>query len=167
MTVGRLDSRFTGIDELAVTEDSDFDPSLTSPTAPFTTTFNDYVRNTLGYETDTEYETLSYKVFEGWTDESAGKGFVETTGALRKAFARNPYMRVLVNYGYYDLATPYFAIRYNVSHMGLEPDWRANVTFAGYESGHMMYMDRPSREQFWDDVRGFFANDRGNISPTH
>ncbi len=157
MTVGRLDSRFTGIDELAVTEGSDFDPSLTSPTAPFTTTFNDYVRNTLGYETDIEYETLSYKVFEGWKDESGGRGFIETTGALRKAFARNPYMRVLVNYGYYDLATPYFAIRYSVAHMGLEPDWRANVTFAGYESGHMMYLDRPSREQFWEDVREFLA----------
>lgn len=157
LTVGRLDSRFTGIDELAVTERSDFDPSMTSPTAPFTATFNDYVRNTLGYETDTEYETLSFKVFEKWQDKEAGRGFLETTGALRKAFARNPYMRVLVNYGYYDLATPYFAIRYNISHMGLEPDWRANVHFAGYESGHMMYLDRPSREQFWDDVSAFLV----------
>lgn len=155
LTVGRLDSRFTGVDELAVTEGSDFDPSLTGPSGAFTATFNDYVRKALGYETDTVYETLSHKVFEGWKDESAGRGFVETTGPLRNAFARNPYLRVLINFGYYDLATPYFAIRYSVSHMGLEPSWRRNVTFADYESGHMMYMDRPSREKFWDDVRAF------------
>jgi carboxypeptidase C (cathepsin A) len=66
-------------------------------------------------------------------------------------------MRVLVNYGYYDLATPYFAIRYNVAHMGLEPDWRENVHFAGYESGHMMYLDRASREKFWEDVAEFLG----------
>ena len=58
---------------LAVTERPDFDPSLTSPTAPFTATFNDYVRRDLGYETDTEYETLSLTVNEKWKDESAGR----------------------------------------------------------------------------------------------
>jgi carboxypeptidase C (cathepsin A) len=158
LTVGRLDSRFTGVDQLAVTDMPDFDPSLTSPTSPFTATFNAYVRSALGYESDVQYETLSMQVNEKWKFDSVRQGFLETSEALRKAFARNPYMKVLVAYGYYDLATPYYAIVFNVNHMGLEPDWRANVCFAGYEAGHMMYIDRASRIRFTDDATRFIRD---------
>lgn len=157
LTVGRLDSRFTGVDELAVTDMPDFDPSLTSPTAPFTAAFNDYVRSQLGYQSDREYETLSMTVNQKWKFDQNRQGFLETGKALRAAFARNPHMRVLVAWGYYDLATPYFAILYNVSHMGLEPDWRANLHFAGYEAGHMMYIDRAARAKFHEDVTSFIS----------
>jgi carboxypeptidase C (cathepsin A) len=155
-TVGRIDSRFTGVDDLAVTDSPDFDPSLSN--AAWAAVFNHYIRRELGYETDDEYEILSMKVNEKWKFDQARMGFVSTSDALRKAFARNPYMRVLVAWGYYDLATPYLGIVYNVNHMGLEQPWRDNVRWEGYESGHMMYINRPDREKFKRDVAGFIAD---------
>jgi carboxypeptidase C (cathepsin A) len=154
-TVGRLDSRFTGVDALNVTEEPDFDPSMVSPTPPFTAAFNDYVRNTLGYETDDEYETLSMAVNREWKFDGDRMGAPETSEALREAFARNPHMRVLIAQGYYDLATPYFAIEYTVNHMGLDRAARERVEYTYYDSGHMMYLERESRARFTADVTAF------------
>jgi carboxypeptidase C (cathepsin A) len=156
MTVGRIDSRFTGVDDLAVTEEPDFDPSLSN--AAWASVFNDYVRRELGYKTDTEYEILSMKVNEKWKFDSVRMGFLDTGEALRKAFARNPYMRVFVAFGYYDLATVYQGIVYNIDHIGLEPAWRANVCFAGYEGGHMMYVDDTERVRLKRDVSRFMRD---------
>jgi carboxypeptidase C (cathepsin A) len=154
-TVGRLDSRFKGMDALAVTEMPDFDPSMAAITPPYTAMFNDYVRGTLGYETDVEYQTLSYKVNEGWSWDQ-GK-FADTSEALRKALARNPYMRVFVGMGLYDLATPTLATVYTLSHMNIDPEVRANVQTADYEAGHMFYLDAPSLAKLKVDVTGFIA----------
>lgn len=161
-TVGRLDSRFTGRDALNVTEEPDFDPSLVSPTPSFTAAFNDYVRNTLGYETDDEYETLSMTVNRAWNFDGDRMGYPETSEALRATFARNPHMRVLIAQGYYDLATPYFAIEYTVNHMGLDDDARERIQYAYYESGHMMYLESDSRAKFSADVSAFIRDSLGD-----
>jgi len=163
-TVGRLDSRFTGRDDLNVTEEPDFDPSLVSPTPPFTAAFNAYVRNTLGYETDDEYETLSMDVNRAWEFDGDRMGYPETSEALRATFARNPHMRVLIAQGYYDLATPYFAIEYTINHLGLDRVTRERISFAYYESGHMMYLERDSRTKFTADVTAFVREALGDNS---
>lgn len=157
-TLGRLDSRFTGTDRLAVTEMPDVDPSLTSPTPPFTATFNDYIRNELGYETDAIYETLSMRVNEKWEFDSARQGYVETGDALRKAFSQNPHMQVLVACGYYDLATPFSAITYSVNHMGLHSSMRRRLRYTAYEAGHMMYIDEGERAKLKQDVSTFIRD---------
>ena len=154
-TVGRIDSRFKGMDALAVTEMPDFDPSMAAITPPYTAMLNDYVRGTLRYETDTEYQTLSYKVNEGWRWDQ-GK-FADTSEALRKALARNPFMRVFVGMGLYDLATPVLATIYTLSHMNADPDVRANLQTADYEAGHMFYLDAPSLAKLKADVTAFIA----------
>lgn len=169
LTVGRLDSRFTGIDVLAVTDVPDYDPSLVQPTPPFTATFNEYVRGQLRFRSDLEYETLNGEVNRKWrfdtgTDRPGTRtGYLDTSSELRKAMVRNPYMKVLVAYGYYDLATPYFGIKYTIDHLGLvhtrpERSLRGNVRYAAYEAGHMMYIDDGARRKLRDDVFAFMRD---------
>jgi len=152
-SVGRLDSRFKGVEALAVTERPEFDPSMHAITPPYTATFNDYVHSKLGVETDLTYETLSYKVNEKWEWE---KGIMPTTGeALRSAIAKNPYMKVFVGQGYYDLATPHFATEYMISHMNIDAKYRGNVETKTYEAGHMFYLDVDSLSVFKRDIDRF------------
>lgn len=152
-SVGRLDSRFKGIEGLAVTEKPEFDPSNTATTPPFLTTFNAYVRGELGVETDMAYEPLSERVNEKWEWEH---GELPSTGAaLRSAVAKNPYMRTLVGQGYFDLATPQFATEYMIDHMNIDPAVRGNITIKYYEAGHMFYLDTAARSRFKSDVAEF------------
>jgi len=149
-SVGRLDSRFLGIDESGVSERPDFDPTLSIIFPPYTTTFNQYVRTELGYKTDRVYNILGG--VERW---EYGPGYTDTSEALRSAFAKNPYMKLFVASGYFDLATPYFATEYTLSHMGLEQELRKNITTAYYEAGHMMYLHSKSLEKLRREVGGF------------
>lgn len=157
-TVGRLDSRIKGREDWrrGHTDRPDHDPSMAILMPPYTSTFNQYVRQELGYETD-----LPYEIFKGvkkpWDWGSAAEGHPDTSEALRAALVKNPYMKVFVASGYYDLATPFFATEYTLSHMGLDPDVRGNVTTCEYEAGHMMYINVPCLVQLRDDVREFVA----------
>ena len=155
-SVGRLDSRFKGVEALAITERPEFDPSMLAITPPYTSTFNHYVRSELGIETDLIYETLSYAVNQNWEWE---KGAMPATGeALRSAIAKNPYMKVFVGQGYYDLATPHFSTEYMVSHMNVDPEHRGNVEMVNYEAGHMFYLDIDSLSAFKKDIDRFMRN---------
>ncbi len=153
-SVGRLDSRFRGVEALAVTEVPEFDPSMHAITPPYTSTFCHYARTRLGIETDLVYETLSNKVNEKWEYE---KGYLPATGeTLRAAMAKNPYMKVFVGQGYYDLATPLLATEYMISHMNVDPELRANLEMHTYEAGHMFYLDVDSLAALKADVDAFF-----------
>ncbi len=158
-TVGRLDSRFTGLDALAVTEMPDFDPSLSAITPPYTAMMTDYARNELGYETDLAYETLSFAVNEGW-EWDRGK-YADTSEALRSALAKNPFLKVFVAMGYYDLATPHFAAQYTLAHMDIDPSLRGNIHTADYEAGHMLYLDIKSLAKLKLDVHAFIKTALG------
>jgi carboxypeptidase C (cathepsin A) len=153
-TVGRLDSRFKGIDRRATGEKPDFDPSMAAIRPPYTAMLNDYVRRELGYETDVVYHILGGGV-GSWDFGGERRGFPDTSEALQRAFAKNPDMRVFVASGYYDLATPYFATEYTLSHMGLDPTQRQRISTGEYEAGHMMYIDEEQLDQLKDDVAAF------------
>jgi carboxypeptidase C (cathepsin A) len=154
-TVGRLDSRFKGIDASQASERPDFDPSMAAIRPPYTATFNDYVRRTLGYETDLEYYILGGGI--GRWDWGSDNAYVDVGESLRSAWAKNPHMRVFVAYGYYDAATPFFAAEYSLSHLRLDPTLRARVRSGYYEAGHMMYIHLPSLAQLTRDARTFVA----------
>ena len=154
-TVGRLDSRIKGLDALPVTETPDFDPSMTAIRPPYTALFNDYVRNTLKYETDEEYHILGGGIKNPWVWNIDRMGYADTSEALRAAFAKNPYMKVFVASGYYDLATPYFATEYTLAHMGLDPSLRDNIKTGEYEAGHMMYIHTASLTKLKQDIAAF------------
>jgi carboxypeptidase C (cathepsin A) len=153
-TVGRLDSRFKGLDALEVSEFPDFDPSMLGIMPPYTATFNHYVRTELGYETDIEYRALSFEVNSAWEWE-AGK-FPDTSEALRSAVAKNPHMKLFLGLGIYDLATAYFATLYTINHMDLDPSVRENIHMSEYEAGHMFYVDVKSLAKLKMDISQFF-----------
>ncbi len=94
-TVGRLDSRFKGVGTSAAAERPDFDPSMAAIRPPYTAAFNDYVRQELGYENDRRYYVLG-EGFDKW-EWGSGRGFPDTSEALRSAMAKNPYMKVFVD----------------------------------------------------------------------
>lgn len=152
-SVGRLDSRFKGVEALEVTETPEFDPSMLAIMPPFTAVFNTYIRTSLGVETDLPYKALNGSINEKWEWE---KGHLPTTGErLRSAIAKNPYLKVFVGQGYYDLATPHFATKYMVSHMNVDPELRDNIHIYYYQAGHMFYLDIDSLAAFKNDVGEF------------
>jgi carboxypeptidase C (cathepsin A) len=161
-TVGRIDSRFKGIDASAATATPEFDPSIAAIRPPYTTTFNNYVRGELGYKTDLEYYILGEGITGPWEWGPASReGYPDTSDDLRQAFAKNPYMKLFVASGHFDLATPYFATEYTLAHMGLDPSQRRNIQTGEYEAGHMVYIDAKQLEKLKRDVAGFIESALG------
>jgi carboxypeptidase C (cathepsin A) len=154
-TVGRLDSRFTGIDRSAVTDEPEFDPSMSAIRPPYTAALNHYLRTQLNYRIDDEYQILG-GLWQKWNWGSAGDGHPDTSDALREAMCRNEYMRVFIANGWYDLATPYFATRYTLAHMGLTPEQRSRITSADFPAGHMMYIQQSSLQLLKQVVSDWF-----------
>jgi len=156
-TVGRLDSRFTGADRDAAGENPEFDPSYAVIQGPYTAAFNAYVRDELQFESDLPYEVLS-NLYETWDYSKHQNQYLNVAETLRKAIAQNPYLKVFVANGAYDLATPYFATRYTFDHLELEPELHQNIRMAFYEAGHMMYVHRPALAQLKADLAEFIRS---------
>lgn len=154
LTVGRLDSRFTGIDRLGVTEAAEYDPLLTNVMGPYTAGFYDYVRAELKFESDLPYEILSGFVHP-WSFAEFENQYLNVGETLRKAMTYNPHLKVFVANGYYDLGTPYSATEYTFDHLGLHASLRGNVSMGYYEAGHMMYIHLPSLAELKRDLAEF------------
>jgi carboxypeptidase C (cathepsin A) len=152
--VGFMDSRFTAsnVDPAAA---SGFDPTVATIRPPFTSTFNDYVRGELGFHSDQEYFTLGGGI--GRWDWEAKNSYADTSDNLRNTFAKNPYMKLFVASGCFDLATPHFATEYTIAHLGLPPALRKNITMQRYRAGHMMYLDSASLSRLKRDVAEFIG----------
>jgi carboxypeptidase C (cathepsin A) len=153
-STGRLDSRFKGIDRDAAGEGPDMDPSMSAIRTPYTAAFNSYVRSELGFKSDQEYYILGGGISSPWNWNS-NNGYADTSMPLKNAMAKNPYMKVWVAAGYYDMATPFYAAEYTVSAMNLDPQLRRNISFTYYEAGHMMYIEKASLKKLKDDAASF------------
>ncbi|HVT15038.1 MAG TPA: peptidase S10 [Thermoanaerobaculia bacterium] len=160
LTIGRLDTRFTGRDRTARGERFEYDPAQAAIAGPFTATFNAYVSGELGWKSDLNYETLTDRV-RPWSFDEYSNRYLNVAEDLRFAMAQNPALRIFVANGYYDLATPFFATRYTFDHLGFEPGYGARVTLAYYDAGHMMYIRRADREQLKADVARFITTNSG------
>jgi len=125
---------------------------------PYTAMFNQYVRTELGYKSDLEYYILGGGFgFMDWNWGSARGGFPDTAQALRDAFDKNPFMKLFVGSGFYDLATPYFATQYTLGHMGLDAQQHQSVTLGYYPAGHMMYIRDESLGELKKDISAFMS----------
>jgi carboxypeptidase C (cathepsin A) len=166
LRVGRLDGRYSSPAPAGFMEANPFDPSDAAIQGPFTAVFNDYVRRELQYKTDMPYYTSAQEMGKGfiwsWTSHSPvpgegdfEMGYPDTATALRSAMAKNPYLKVQVMEGYYDLATPFLAAHYTVDHMNLTPELRKNISYAAYETGHMVYLQMKSLEKMHRDFTAF------------
>ena len=156
-SVGRLDSRFKGYDANYATDSPDYDPSEAAIRSPYTSTFNDYVRRELGYKSDLEYYILGGG-FTGQWNWGTNNNYVDTSVALRNALAKNPYLKVFVACGYYDMATPFYAAEYTLHHISIDPALLRNISTGYYEAGHMMYIDDKSHARLRADI-GKFIDD--------
>ena len=161
--VGRLDGRFTGPDPDGLLDTPFYDPTEADVLPPYTSVFNNYVRNELGYKVD-----MPYYVFprEGggfkWEWGSAGEGFPSTATDLRHAIVRNPFLKILVMEGYYDLATPYYAANYTMEHLDLPEKFRPQISYATFEAGHMVYLPADQLKKMRSD-EGAFVDKATNV----
>jgi carboxypeptidase C (cathepsin A) len=160
LTVGRLDSRFKGVDRDSAGEMFEFDPSYAAIMGPYTAGLNNYIRSELKFESDLPYEILNLRVWP-WTYDDHENKYVNVAETLRKAITTNPHLKVFVANGFFDLATPYFATEYTFNHLGLEATLlQNNISQAYYEAGHMMYVHLPSLETLCRDLSEFIGKSK-------
>ena len=160
-TIGRIDARYTGRDRFVAGDAIEEDPSMDATMGSYTSALNDYVRRELGYESDLPYEILSLATHEAWDYDDFKNRHVDVSETLRDTLTRNPFMRVFVANGYYDLATPHYATEFTFAHLGLAEPLRKNVTMSYYEAGHMMYVHAESRRRLAGALRAFIAEGAG------
>lgn len=157
LRIGRLDDRFTGPDPDGVLDTPEYDPSGAQPNPPFTSTFNNYLRTELNYKTDMPYyvQAQGPKFWQSWDWGNAIEGIPSTAMDLREAMTKDPYLKILVGEGYYDLATPFFAADYTMDHLDLPANLRKNISFAHYDAGHMVYLRQSEHDKLKKDFAQF------------
>jgi carboxypeptidase C (cathepsin A) len=147
-TIGRLDSRYLGIDRQDAGERPDFNSELISWEHSFTPAINYYLRENLNYKTDIKYNVFGS--VRPWDREGD-----QTGENLRKAMAENPYMNVMIQSGYYDGATTYFNAKYTMWNLDPSGKLKDRLRFEGYRSGHMMYLRKEDLASANDHIRDF------------
>ena len=167
-SVGRLDSRWSGVSMDPMNQYADYDPQSAAISGPYITAFLDYYYNELGVDPSLKYMTTAGQR-EGFKWDWAHRGNVfwganaaiSTAGDLAAALKKNPKTKVLILNGIFDLATVFYGVEYTIDHLGLPKHLKDNIIMKYYEAGHMMYTHQPSLEKFKRDVEEFVEMTRG------
>jgi carboxypeptidase C (cathepsin A) len=152
LIIGRYDARITGRDDSPGDSFPAFDPSYAATLGPFSAAMNSYVRQELKFEDDLPYEILTG--VQPWNFD-ARNSYPSVSARLASVMNQNPYLRVLVLGSLYDLACPIDGIHYSIDHMQLDSAYRANIIYAEYNSGHMMYVNLPDLQKLQKDLTAF------------
>jgi carboxypeptidase C (cathepsin A) len=163
LTTGRLDTRFSGPSLNPLSESAEYDPQSSAISSAYVSLFNDYVRRDLKYGEGQTY--LPQALFDGteWDFKHNGNPIsVNVATDLAEALKTNPRLKVMVNGGYYDLATPFYAAVYEEKHLPIPQSLAANIEYAWYESGHMVYIRDECLKQLHDRVAAFVKSTQGD-----
>jgi len=169
MITGRLDARFAGPMTDLLTENAEGDPQSAAVTGAYTAAINQYLRGELKFPSDERYAVSGTGIDWNWSREPGpgGQGPARRQGAtyvgsdLVQALVANPNLRIEIENGYYDLATPFFASEYTVDHLaGLPESLRSRIALKYYEAGHMMYLYDPAFAKLKDNVARFITTTR-------
>jgi len=157
---GRIDSRFVGPAVNPLAEHMDYDPFFPAIGPAYTAAFLDYLHDELEFGRDEEYRVSAFDVKWDWTHKQPGAGewFVgapNTVPDLSRAMTMNPGLHVLVQQGWYDLATPHLVMKHDIDHLRITPEARSRIRIEYYDAGHMMYVHGPSMQKYRDDLARF------------
>jgi carboxypeptidase C (cathepsin A) len=152
LIVGRLDSRYIGVDKDAAGEGPEYDPAMSDWNGPFSNAVNRYLREELRFNPDIEYHVWGN--VRPWQQDQS----TNVSELLRQAMRENPYLKVMIQGGYYDAATDYFSAMYTISHIQPGGEFKDRFRFAWYESGHMMYLRKPDLANANNDLRSFIRS---------
>ena len=159
LTTGRLDTRFSGPTLDPLSEGAEYDPQSSAISSAYVALFNQYVRQTLNFGQGQTY--LPEALFDGHDWDMKHNGMttaVNVAPDLAQAMKTNPRLKVMVNGGYYDLATPFFAAQYEDKHLQIPESLSKNIQYDWYESGHMVYVRDESLKQLHDRVAKFITD---------
>ncbi len=166
-TAGRLDTRFAGPTIDPLSKDPDYDPQSAAISAAYVGAFSDYVRRELKFGDGKTFKLFA-DVFKYWDFQHQPPGSPEklpngtnVIPDLAYTMKANPQMKVMMNGGYFDLATPYFAAEYELRHLPVPPDVAKNIEVKLYPSGHMVYAHEPSLIALHDNVADFIRRTHG------
>jgi carboxypeptidase C (cathepsin A) len=160
-TIGRLDGRFAGPTQDPLQKYADYDPQSAAISAAFTAAFLDYYHSDLKFGAGRTYEATNFSIGDKWkwTHRPVGaqgeQPIVNSGVDLAQALVQDANLRVLVLNGYYDLATPFSATEYMMSHLGVPPGTSSRIQMKYYEAGHMMYVNPPSLKKMKSDLDAF------------
>jgi carboxypeptidase C (cathepsin A) len=163
LTIGRLDGRFSGPTIDPMSEESDYDPQDAAIASAYIAAFNDYTRNTLKFGGKMPYKDhTNVAVKWDFLHQAPGspfKGLPEMNVEPDLAFAMkvNPHLKVMMNAGYYDLATPFFTATYELQHLPIPPALQKNIEMHYYPAGHMVYLHEPDLKALHDNVAAFIG----------
>ena len=167
-STGRMDARFSGptLDPLA--EYAEYDPEIAAIGSAYTSALNDYLRGTLHFGGEHHYEFLSLSINSSWNmlHTPPGQGTPAYTATnvlpdLAAAMTVNPDLKVMVNAGYFDLATPYYAARYQMQQLPMAARLQKNIEFQYYDTGHMIYVVPEALARLHDNVARFIRASSG------
>lgn len=160
-TVGRYDARFSEFSIEPIASTAETDASSNAFFSAFTSIMNHYIREDLGFKTDADYLFLNGNVSGQWewkTGRAWAAGATDVSADLRDVLAENPYLRVYVVAGLYDLATPFYGTEYSIRHLGVAPELESRITFGYYPAGHMVYVNPQSHAQLKRDIDAFLTS---------
>ena len=157
LVVGRLDTRYTATDLDAAGEQEEFDPSNTALQGAYTAMFMDYIRNDLKWESDLHYDTSGN--VRPWT--YVQNSYMDMTEPLRSAMAKNPFLKVRVEAGYYDMACVFGGAVIDFWHLAYDKTFTDRVSFSYFEGGHMMYTRPSAHKSLKSDIAKFIRDTSG------
>jgi carboxypeptidase C (cathepsin A) len=159
LTTGRLDTRYSGPNLNPLSEQAEYDPQSSAISSAYVSLFNDYVRRDLKYGEGQTYLPEAQFGSAQWSTVHRGNPVsLNVAPDLAEALKTNPRLRVMVNGGYYDLATPFFAAAYEEKHLPIPQVLAKNIEYSWYESGHMVYVRDESLKQLHDRVAAFIKS---------